>query len=84
MFAVPVIVSSLAASEVINAITAKQRCYLYLAALAAVGRISDELILAVAAVPSFGAGKDKLPVLRRRLVGSLATLAFLMDARLLS
>ena len=58
--------------------------YLCLAELAAVGRISDELTLAAVVVLSFGDDNDKFPVLRRRLVGTLATLAFLTAARLLS
>ena len=55
--------------------------YLCLAELAAVGRIREELMLAVVVVTSFGADSDKFPVLRRRLVGTLATLAFLSDVR---
>ena len=58
--------------------------YLCFAELAAVGRISDELTFAADTVPSFGDDSDRLPVLRRRLVGTLATLAFLRDARRLS
>ena len=56
--------------------------YLCLAELAAVGRIREEPELEL---PSFGDDRDRLPVLRRRLVGTLATLLFLVAAgRLLS
>jgi len=78
----PPLVSSLAGFG------SSDRRHLCLAELAAVGRISDELMFAgdaaFDAVPSRGAGNDKFPVLRRRLVGALATFAFLPAARLLS
>jgi len=61
--------------------------HLCLAELAAVGLISDEVTLHCVALLSFGPDKDKLPVLRRRPDGTLATLAFraaAAAARLLS
>ena len=83
-FHVPNPISSLAVNKVDNILMAILHRHLCLAELAAVGFISEELTLADAIAPSFGADNDKFPVLRRRFVGSLATLAFLMDARLLT